>query len=263
MIVPRTLRLNDPTYNNLRPEADDQLVLDRPDLRGEVGELQFKEGGDITDTLRLVYLGGGEFKCAYRDPESQKVYIVVSDLKPDYNLACFEFIHRFTTSVHIPKVSLVGFTEKETIYQMEKYDPVILEKTLVQRDLLKGCWNQIRSGLESGGLDGVDWEFVYQGNKIRQKTLRCVESQYQVSSSLLRACNLIDEACSQIGDTQTLSFDFGDDNFAQDGKGRLILLDPLIDLEVLNFPEDYADIQGVSYWDSLFYLACYDGGRRE
>ena len=262
MIRPRTLRLTDPAYNDDRPDGPDQLVLDRPDRRGETGQLIFQDQGKTSDRLELIYLGGGEFKCAYQDQAGQKVYVVVSDLKPDYNLACFEFIGRYTSSVHLPKVSLVGFTALETIYQMKRYWPVESQQEQAERSILKGCWGQVRKKIETkSGFEGR-WDFIYQGASIRQQTMECLQGDPGLKSSLLRAANLIDEACGQIGDTQTLSFDFGDENFAQDDKARLIFLDPLIDLEVLNFPEDYADIEGYSYGDSLYYLACFDGGRR-
>ena len=66
----------------------------------------------------------------------------------------------------------------------------------------------------------------------------------------------------RLGIAKTLSFDFHDENFATDQDKRLIFLDPLLDLEVLNYPEEYAEKEGFSEDEAILRMACVDEGEQ-
>ena len=273
----RYLRLHDPAYTDNRPqEFKDLLVLDRPDQAGQIGVLMGWKDGAKRPLLHLKLLGKGSFKCAYLEVDAEgnqkpnsKVVIVVSDLRPDWNMACFEFINRSTSSVHVPKVSLLGFTNQEAVYAMPRYITPLPSGTEAYNQFkeIEGCWEEAQEYLDLTARTNEDyWHFIYQGDAIREMTVECVAvhaDRYKdrIPASVMRGLNLIEDACRQIGDASTLSFDFHGDNFATDDRHRLIFLDPLLDLEVLNFPQDYAEKEGYSSDDAVIRMACVDRGK--
>ena len=274
----RYLRLHDPIYTDERPQdLDNLLILDRPDEVGDEGVVYKWSGGKRQPIQRLQLLGQGSFKCAYLQLDKQgkatvdsKVVIVVSDLKPDYNMACFEYINRHSSSVHIPKVKLVGFTNLEAVYTMPRYIAPIppQNESYQQFRAIEDCWEEAQDYLDNlGYLDSEEWDVIYQGDVIRKMTIECIqvfaqENPDRIPKSVLRAITLIEEAVAKIGDTKTLSFDFHDENFATDQDKRLIFLDPLLDLEVLNYPEEYAEKEGFSEDEAILRMACVDEGEQ-
>lgn len=189
---------------------------------------------DGSEPLKVERIGKGAFCTAYRLCESQqtsreaaeRVYLVVKDEDASKEIlsGC--------ESPHIPQLERVGSIGDAYLWQTRYYSPLTASSREAWKTfkMLAACNEDARRKFYA--VRGNHW-----GAEANRATVELAKAE-GIETPLLEALHLLTEQAAQYGESYT--FEFARRNLAVDREGRLILLDPLFDLEAISRRNDAA-----------------------
>ena len=196
---------------------------------GQQVKIQFETGGS---SIWAGYLGSGRFTTAYVRGETVYLYTFHGDLSK----SILAHAHREHPSPHIPKIQRLGIEKFEghvvNVYSAKFYHKVVRTHLSPQNKELVTLLQELHD----------DAKHEFPGNIVR--SYKASEFNRVITESE----RLPDEIREVLENLSQIALDWGDhyifDNFhirnlGLNGKGKIVLIDPMFDMEKIQRDHDY------------------------
>jgi len=180
----------------------------------------------------IKQIGKGAFAVVYQAQDGKgEVFAVVKDDSGDHTKHILA--ESSGSSYYLPKIERIGWTRGVDVFQMPYYKAPLRSTdsptAWAQFVVLKDCHDEsvLRARDRVGGWGR---SIIYEGHRMMSDTIACVKKAKQ-PKALVRALETLQSNAANHG--SDYSFEFAARNAATDGRGRLVLLDPLFSQETM------------------------------